>query len=182
LGDVVIDDITMHNRCYVGKQKQIEIRIYSDELPPQIFFKLNKIKKKQKSGVEFIRYTCGFIERQKTSSLSIKEYNSYISECKTHFDGTKYGYVIDIKKTLRSSFVNVIHMLDAFYLRRIVISLKKNYNINIFTIHDGFAIGYGDVSCILFVAGNALPLHLNICNMPICNQKISINNTESILV
>jgi hypothetical protein len=61
---------------------------------------------------------------------------------------------INMQKTNNAKYVNIIHALDALYLRNIALYCLW-YNIPIATIHDGFALPYIYGSWILSAANKA---------------------------
>lgn len=87
---------------------------------------------------------------------------------------------IDKKKTDLAKFVNLIHMLDAYYLRKITQKMGL-LGIDILTIHDAFALPYYEVGVLLLYANDVFSvtggsnLQVNI------NLKTNINS-NSILI
>ena len=71
--------------------------------------------------------------------------------------GIQNTEVLDEIKTNTAKFVNLIHMLDASYLRRIVNKLDE-LNINIITIHDGFCVPFSDVGLLINYANEAFKM------------------------
>ena len=90
--------------------------------------------------------------------------------------------VIDDRKTNVALFVNLIHMLDAYYLRRIVTKLHKNHNIDIFTIHDGFAIEYESVDLLVLIANTSIPMSLDLKLGENINSIIKLKNYQSLSI
>lgn len=65
--------------------------------------------------------------------------------------------VLDEIKTNTAKFVNLVHMLDASYLRRIVNKVDE-LNINIITIHDGFCVHFSEVGLLINYANEAFKM------------------------
>jgi len=65
--------------------------------------------------------------------------------------------IFDEMKTKTAKFVNLVHMLDASYLRRIVNKVDE-LNINIITIHDGFCVPFSDVGLLINYANEAFKM------------------------
>ena len=61
---------------------------------------------------------------------------------------------IDEKKTEISALVNLIHMLDASFLRRLVRKLNE-LDVRIITIHDGFLVPFYEVDFLIICANDA---------------------------
>jgi len=89
---------------------------------------------------------------------------------------------IDFKKTVTACFVNVVHMLDSLYLRRVVKLLKERYDISIFTMHDSYAIEFTQVNTLLLVAGDAIQVNTDLGILPTENKNIKVDKFYSIVV
>ena len=87
---------------------------------------------------------------------------------------------LDISKIEKSTFVNLIHQLDAAYLRRLI-RIMNNLDINIITIHDAFIVSFYNVGFLILYANEVFNINQD-CGIFInINDKIQINS-NSILV
>ena len=76
-----------------------------------------------------------------------------------------------IQKTSLASYVNAIHSLDAYYLRRVTCHCRLN-NIPIVTIHDGFGVPFIHTSLLIDLANIAFCESLNHSNILLANNLI----------
>lgn len=88
--------------------------------------------------------------------------------------------IIDKKKTETAIFVNLIHMLDSSFLRRLVLKLNEA-DIRSLTIHDSFCVSFYDVGFLILYANDSFCVEEN-CNIFLdINAGLSIKS-ESILI
>ena len=86
----------------------------------------------------------------------------------------------DDKKILSSSLPHVIHALDALYARKIF-KILNSFNINLFTIHDAFAIPFNQIEILILAAWDSIDIdeQLNFTNE---SNKKEIINSVTILI
>lgn len=87
----------------------------------------------------------------------------------------------DLPQTERACLVNIIHLLDASYLRHIV----RNYAISktpILVIHDGFGVPFYEVSSLLFFANKAFNINEDLNIFYKINKEYAIIQSSTIVI
>jgi DNA-directed RNA polymerase len=87
---------------------------------------------------------------------------------------------IDIQKTDIALFVNAIHMLDASFLRRIVIEMSQ-LNVCIVVVHDGFGVPFFDVGNLILYANEVFLIEENLSVFDNINKDLTVNSNSIII-
>ena len=79
-------------------------------------------------------------------------------------------------------FVNTVHLIDAYYLRKIVNTLDEEYGIKILCVHDGFGIDYTQIDKLMVVACQKIITNLDIGIVDTNNGKIVADGLSMVAV
>jgi DNA-directed RNA polymerase len=89
---------------------------------------------------------------------------------------------VDSSKTNTAMFVNTVHLIDAYYLRKIVNTLYDEYDIKILCVHDGFGIDYTQIDKLMIVACQKIITNLDISIVETNNNKIIADGLNMVAV
>ena len=89
---------------------------------------------------------------------------------------------VDSSKTNIAMFVNTVHLIDAYYLRKIVNTLYEEYGIRILCVHDGFGIDYTQIDKLMVVACQKIITNLDIGIVDTNNSKIVADGLNMVAV
>ena len=89
---------------------------------------------------------------------------------------------VDSSKTNTAMFVNTVHLIDAYYLRKIVNTLYDEYDIKILCVHDGFGIDYTQIDKLMIVACQKIITNLDISIVDTNNNKIIADGLNMVAV
>lgn len=89
---------------------------------------------------------------------------------------------VDSSKTDIAMFVNTVHLIDAYYLRKIVNTLYEEYGIKILCVHDGFGIDYTQIDKLMIVACQKILTNLDIGIVDTNNSKIVADGLNMVAV
>jgi len=89
---------------------------------------------------------------------------------------------VDSSKTNIAMFVNAVHLIDAYYLRKIVNTLYEEYGIRILCVHDGFGIDYTQIDKLMVVACQKIITNLDISIVDTNNSKIVADRLNMVAV
>lgn len=89
---------------------------------------------------------------------------------------------VDSSKTDIAMFVNTVHLIDAYYLRKIVNTLDEEYGIKILCVHDGFGIDYTQIDKLMVVACQKIITNLDIGIVDTNNGKIVADGLNMVAV
>ena len=89
---------------------------------------------------------------------------------------------VDSSKTDIAMFVNTVHLIDAYYLRKIVNTLDEEYGIKILCVHDGFGIDYTQIDKLMVVACQKIITNLDIGIVDTNNGKIVADGLSMVAV
>ena len=89
---------------------------------------------------------------------------------------------VDSSKTDIAVFVNTVHLIDAYYLRKIVNTLDEEYGIKILCVHDGFGIDYTQIDKLMVVACQKIITNLDIGIVDTNNGKIVADGLNMVAV
>ena len=110
-----------------------------------------------------------------------KKYNRYtLNRCVSQEDRAfDAEIIINKNKTETACWVNLIHMLDAKYLRDIISLLNVGGVVDVFSLHDGWAVCWFDVDSLLIAANSCVLWNLEIGLPKNENALIGIKNKYS---
>jgi hypothetical protein len=115
-------------------------------------------------------------------SISLLYYKMVKKEITVFLQGHRYTMVnyetsksLDIEQMQRAALPHIVHGLDALYARRIT-NLMKEFNIEIFTIHDAFAVPFNQIDLLIIAAWDSIKIEEKFNFTEKTNDKVKIES------